>query len=528
MKRFFAILLCAVMLVSLSVAGASAASVDWSSVELQALYIQSGADIYSDLNEDYYEFWWEDEIPELENWYLACTINMRGFAMSPDGRYLYMGQLNGGTGVRGVVVYDTHKAVVTDLYYTYDGEVGLEGSPFSYAKGIAADDRGYVYVGFAFSKNYNVVNLGIAKQMEDGTLEEVSFGSVFEFGDPGAEGGIHVGVNGVDVAKVGDKYYCYTMINYDYDALYCFDVTDPEAPKLNKDFGTDGCIIFSEPSNTVAGSGFTLKEGQYMDVDEDGAIWLAVNANEGKDGIMKLTSDGSACIDVIELSGVYSVEHYDAYLLCGLKDGSAVVVLDDTSYETVATIPLTAEYGDRVVRMLIVNDVLFVADAGNDTTDYNAVHAAPLSADGQAFFEKLVGYLADPMNDEEETEVPVDETLGEGETEAPTDEVPDDVTETPTDDIPVGDVTDAPIEETTAAPEAEETASAPEAEETTATPEAEETTETLRAETTAAASTEAPADSETEETKSGCGATVGMAAVAILAAAAAFVASKKD
>lgn len=488
MKRFFAILLCAVMLVTVTAFGASAASVDWSSVELKALYVQSGADIYSDLNEDYFEYWWEDEIPELENFYQACTINMRGFSMSADGRYMYMGQLNGGTGVRGVVVYDTQKCVVTDLYYTYDGDAGLSGSPFSYAKGIAADDRGYVYVGFAFSKNYNVVNLGIAKQLEDGTLEEVSFDSIFEFGDPGAEGGIKVGVNGVDVAKVGDKYYCYAMINYDYDALYCIDVTDPESPKLNKDFGTNGCIIFSEPSNTVAGSGFTLKEGQYLDVDEDGTIWVAVNANEGKDGIMKIAYDGSACVDVIEMGGIYSVEHVGEYLLCGMKDGSAVVVLDDSSYETVATVPLTADYGDRVVRMQVINDVLFVADAGNDTTEYNAVHAAPLSADGQEFYDSLVANLAQLTGDPEVTteDIPVG-----GETEADTAEITTEAQDT------VADTADA-----TTAPTAEETE----------------------------APTAAPTDAEatTEAAKSGCGATVGMAAVAVLTAAAAFVATKKD
>ena len=500
MKRILAGLLCVVIFLSLATVGASAATVDWSAVELQALYVQSDIDILSDLNEDYYEFWWEEEVPELDNYFRACTINMRGFAMSPDGRYLYMGHLNGGTGVRGVVVYDTKSCVVTDLYYTYDGDAGLSGSPFSYAKGIAADDRGYVYVGYAFSKNYNVVNLGIAKQLEDGTLEEVSFESIFEFGDPGAEGGIKVGVNGVDVAKVEDKYYCYAMINYDYDALYCIDVTDPENPKLNKDFGTNGCIIFSEPSNTVAGAGFTLKEGQYMDVDEDGAIWLAVNANEGKDGIMKISTDGSSCVDVIELSGVYSVEHYEGYLLCGLKDGSAVVVLDDTSYETIASIPLTAEYGDRVVRMQVINDVLFVADAGNDTTAYNAVHAAPLSMDGLAFFEELVANLSQTGDDEDDTaEIPEG-----GDTEADTA------------DTPVGDVTeDTPVGDTTADVQDDATTEAPE----DVTNGADEATTVASGE---------PAEGTTEETKSGCGAVMGTAAVVIMAAAAAFVVSKKD
>ena len=484
-KTFLCALLCVILLLSAAVVGTSALSADvnadtWGTLELKALYIQSNADIYSDLDEDYFEYWWEDEVPELDNWFQACTVNMRGFAMSTDGRYLYMGQLNGGTGVRGVVVYDTEKCVVTDLYYHYDGEAGLEGSPFSYAKGIAADDRGYVYVGFAFSKNYNVVNLGIAQQKEDGTLEEVALKAAYEFGEPGDEGGIHVGVNGVDVARVGDKYYCYVMVNYDYDALYCFDVTDPASPKLNKDFGSDGCIIFSEPSNTVAGSGFTLKEGQYMDVDDDGTIWLVANANEGTDGIMKIAPDGSACAEVVELKGVYSVEHEGGFLLCGMKDGSAVVVLDDASYETIASIPLTAEYGDRVTRILVINDVLFVADAGNDSTNFNAVHAAPLTAAGQEFFDKLVANLAGE-SDETPTEAPDTEE----EPETPPDTEPPVVTE-------FGDATDAPEE------------------------------------------TEAPADApatetpETEAPEGGCGSTVAFATVAVLAAAAAFMATKKD
>ena len=415
MKRLILALLALSLLMTAAVFGASASissnvdNASWAAAELQALYVQSGGDIMSDLNEDYYEFWWEDEVPESDNWLQACTVNMRGFAMSPDGRYLYMGTLNGGTGVRGAVVYDTQKAVVTDLYYHYDGEAGLEGSPYSYAKGIATDDRGYVYVGFAFSRNYNVVNLGIAQQKDDGTLEEVAFEAAFEFGEAGAEGGIHVGVNGVDVAKVGDKYYCYMMINYDYDALYCFDVTDPSGPKLNKDFGTNGVIEFSAPSNTVAGSGFTMKEGQYMDVDEDGTIWLVVNANEGTDGIMKIAPDGSACVEVIEKKGIYCVEHVGGYILCGMKDGSAVEVLDDASYESIATIALTADYGDRVTRIQVINDVLFVCDAGSDTNLFNAVHAAPLSADGQAFYEQLVANLAH-AGEEETTDAPAEET----------------------------------------------------------------------------------------------------------------------
>jgi hypothetical protein len=206
------------------------------------------------------------------------------------------------------------------------------------------------------------------------------------------------------------------------------------------------------------------------------------NANEGTDGIMKLAPDGSACAEVIEMKGIYSVEHEGAFLLCGMKDGSAVVVLDDASYESVATIPLPEDYGDRVTRMLVIHDVLFVADAGSDSNNTNAVHAAPLSADGQAFFDELVANLSGSAGDE--TEAP---------TEAPTD-TPDADTEAPTE----------ALDETTAAPEADTDAPLQDTE----------------------APTDAPA--ETDPPKSGCGSSLGFAAAALLSAVAAFVACRRD
>ena len=480
MKRILTLVLCLAMILSLSAVTASATissnvnDDSWKNAELFPLYIQTRGDVYSDMNEDFYEYWWEDEVPELGGYAGACDINMRGFAMSTDGRYCYMGTLNGGTGVRGVVVLDTKTGKITDLYYHYDGEAGDPANPFSYAKGIAADDRGYVYAGFAFSKNYNIVNLGIAKQQDDGTLEEVYCGAVYEFGNPGDQGGIHVGVNGVDVAKVGDKYYCYFMTNYTYDALYCYDVTDPANPKLNTDFGKGGMIIFSESSNTV-GAELNISDLFYMDVDEDGTIWIITDTDEDA-YVMKIAPDGSAAVDLMLANTFFCVEHVGGYLLLGDYKGGYVEVRDDSSYEVIAQIPLQEDYGDRIVRIQVANDVMFVCEAGNDNNPINTIHAAPLTADGQAFFDRLVANLSGV---EEETEAPTDETTAEEITEG--------------------------SDETTA-------------EETTA-----EVTEAP--ETQAEATTEALTESQTE--KSGCGATVGAAALAVLLAAA-FVARKKD
>jgi hypothetical protein len=160
-----------------------------------------------------------------------------------------------------------------------------------------------------------------------------------------------------------------------------------------------------------------------------------------------------------------------------------VVVLDDASYETVATIEVPADYGDRVTRMLVVNDVLFVCDAGSDTNPVNTVHAAALSAEGQSFLEQLIANQVN-YGKEEGTEASTDDQApadtDPADTKAPADTEASADTQTPAD-------TKAPAGDGTKAPEA-------------TTPVAE----------------------------SGCASTVGFAAVAVLMAAAAFVARKKD
>ena len=78
----------------------------WANAELKGLIYQDGEYINSDVAENYEAWWWEGEIPEMDDYFMASYINMRGFSMSADGRYAYMGALNGGTGVRGLVVLD--------------------------------------------------------------------------------------------------------------------------------------------------------------------------------------------------------------------------------------------------------------------------------------------------------------------------------------------------------------------------------------------------------------------------------------
>ena len=453
MKKLLALILFAALCLSCMCVATSADDAEytadtWNNLELKGLFYQDSDYITSDLAPDYEAWWWEDYVEEIDEYPVAAYINMRGFAMSADGKYAYMGTLNGGTGVRGVVVLNTATGRVTDLYYKYDGENGLPGSAFSYAKGIDADDRGYVYTGFAFSNNYNLVNLGIAKQQDDGKLEEVYYGPVYDNGQvPGDSSGTKVGVNGVEVAKIGDKYYCYVMTNYQFDGLYCFDVTDPANPVLNKGFGIDGVIDFADADCTIDLGGKKLDEGQYMEVDADGTVWLCGSLQGGGNGIIKIDASGITCLGYTEYAGAYCVSHFGNFIFVGLKDGTAIDVLDDSTMEKVATISVPD--ANRVTRIRLINDTLYVCGAGNDSMTYNYIYAAALTSEAQAAMDAQVAVLnafqQSDATEEDTTEAPGDDTTVEDTTtEAPDDET----TKAPADDV----TTEAPEEATTEAP----------------------------------------------------------------------------
>jgi hypothetical protein len=330
---------------------------------------------------------------------------------------------------------DLSTGSITDVYYYYEEEnVDATATRFSFAKGIAADDRGYVYVGFACSSNYNVVNLGIAQANDtEKTLDEVALVTVYEWGKPGDAGGIQIGVNGVAVQQVGDKYYCYCMVNYAYDALVCYDVTDPANPVLNTEFGTGGAIIFSDDDCPVYPTGTKLNDGNFLDVDADGTIWLCAKFENGKYGVMKIAPDGSACADSFETAtAAFSISHAGGYLIVGDKNGQSLDVYDDSSFEKVGSIKFDSEtYGTCFSMVQVIDDILIVDDADNNEADrYNAILVAPLTAEAEVKLSEMVAALngetpssgeggeaeTDPAGSEEN---PEGVTTAEPSTEAP-------------------------------------------------------------------------------------------------------------
>ncbi len=405
MRRFwtvFAAVAAVVLLLSTLSVAVSAADYEtkasaWGSIELRALYVQDGMTLSSDINPDFAADWPMFTIPEAGGTEATSTVNMRGFALSPDGRFAYMSVLHGGGDVvRGMFVMETMTGKLLAYDTRWDGDVCDAALPhFSYPKGLAADTRGYVYLGYTLSESYNEAYLRIVKQNGDGTLTRISEIPVCALGAPGDSTGTKVGINGVAVSERDGRVFCYVVTNYDHDALYCFDVTDPEKPVLNKDFGTDGRIVLG----SFDLKGYALDEALYLDVDADGAVYLAITATDGRGGVAVIAADGRTCHRVVASDQVYSVEVVGDFLLCGSRTGGLITVLNRRTGRQVTTLSVNDTYGERITRMQIARDVLFVCDAGSLEGQSNAVYAAPLSDRGQAFLDEIVvsqnrGYAA--------------------------------------------------------------------------------------------------------------------------------------
>lgn len=542
MKKLLSVLLCAAMLAAMLVVSASAVTSTvtddtWSSLDIKALFTENATtgEIYSDLAEDFYDDeWYRETLPDeygLEEQVL-CTNQTRGFAISPDGKFAFLGNLNGGTGFRGCAMFNLYTGKITDVYYKYDGNeanCNFGVGPFSYPKGIAVDDRGYVYVGFAFSNNYNVVKLGVAQaDYEKETMTEVSCVDLCNFGTIGDTNGTRVGTNGVNVVHVGEKYYCYAVLNYVYDAVVCFDVTDPANPVLNKDFGKEGYLEFSAADCTVLPEGLKIDEAYNFAVDTDGSVYVCArflnDAGEKSFGVMQINPNGTELqrTYMFETSDTaYSICIYGSYLIVGSKKAvNGIYVLDSGSFDLVKQVKLSEDYNKSITYVTVVNDILYIdheTDA-NECPD-NTILVAPLTEKAAVMLEYQAAVINDP-----------DHKMGDDDTDADT-TAPDDGTGEVT-TAPAGDVTtaadvstadDVSTAVTTAAGTDADTTKAPAGTDADTTAAGTDKSEGSTAVTTAA---------DTEKSGSGCGSVItsGAAILAVLTAfaGAAFVKRNKN
>lgn len=272
--------------------------------------------------------------------YEAPRSSLRGFAASADGKYLYGGFIKGAP--RGVYKIDAQTG--EDIWYYQDRGYSQPG----FCKGVAVDDRGYVYVGVTIWEQEGEVQLAV---LDDSSGEELSLTSISAMGK--------VGTNGAAVRKDGEKYLLYLITNYQTNAVYCYDVTDVNAPAPYPDFGMDG--VMDLPALVKSDTA----EGTALAFAEDGSFYMTANLGSGNkgDSVLHISGDGKKILRQTALNEAYGIELYGSYLFVStyLEGTSSIHVLNaaDLKEEGEAgNLPDCTQYTGIVFR----NGKFYIAD----------------------------------------------------------------------------------------------------------------------------------------------------------------------
>ncbi len=368
---------------------------------------------------------------------------MRGMAISQDGKYAFGGYLNpNGSSAIEMSEIATGKAVAGFQF------IQPENSKSSYPKGLATDDRGYLYAALAYNPNNTRADLATFTYA-DGKITQIGYGNVIMTNEA-----TKTGVNGITVERVNGTYYAYVVVNYDVDYLVRLNVNDPANPVIDTSFGNNGMIdLKQEP--------YSVSDANYLDVDTDGTIYLACNtATEKK--VIVLSADGSMIMNQVIHDTAYGVALWDNYLFITTQNTGKVGIYDKTLLTPVANIEVTMDNiqlpidrDDILINggvnsfcnVTVIDDVLFLGDQGSGASGLDQIFAAGLTTEAaakvaswsQGIHDRLAVAYPEKTEAPETTKAPETEAPEtEPETEAPQTEV----TETPATEAP--NVTDEP------------------------------------------------------------------------------------
>ena len=427
MKKALAVTIIAVMLVSLLATGAGAVfETDFNDLKFTVVVQEMGGINMID-----------------DDLLLYGKYCMRGFTVSPDGKYAFGGFLNPGN--TSAVVRFNLETGHADAYYQYAQTEGSSIGTVSYPKGMDCDDRGYLYVGLAYNPNkvrayFSVLDYETVK---DDMMKTVSVTSVFY-----DEANTKIGVNGLKVKNINGRYLCYIILNYDEDYLYRYDVTTPETPVLDTSFGTNGRVDLQKLSVDTG----AFADCNYLDIGDDGSIYIAYKSAGGA-GLAKLSEDGNTVLGQVEQTKGYGVCIVDDYVLCsGQSSPCEIVVYSMNDFSKVNSFAITKEntllpYAESydlafvdpinsIVTMRYCGGVLYLADQGSGASDVDQVFAVGLTDEGKTKVAAMAAILeanAKALNEETTAESTIhvidpptqpEETTAAAEPEATTAEEP--------------------------------------------------------------------------------------------------------
>lgn len=275
------------------------------------------------------------------------AFQMRGFTASPDGKYVYGGFLQGG---RLVVRYNTSDGEVSGTYKPASDDNEL------YCKGLAVDDRGYLYAGITHN-GYDDVSIAVVNE----NMEQIGYFTEHL-------GGGSTGINGIAVQKLDGKYYVYAVTAYNTDTIRCYDVTDPANISLNAKFGSDGVIDYA----TLTGAD---KDPSYIAVDEDGFVYLTyLRSTSGfskGSNVAKIAKDGKSIVLDAEVKQAYGICEAGEYIFVATNDkaNSNVHVLKKSDMSEVTSFTTDEQSGASFSDIAFGGGYLFVGDHGDNTNN---------------------------------------------------------------------------------------------------------------------------------------------------------------
>ncbi len=371
---------------------------------------------------------------------------MRGMTISQDGKYMFGGFLNP-NGSSAIEMFETATGkIVSGIQY-----IQSTNSKSSYPKGLATDDRGYLYAALAYNPNNTQADLAVYSYADG--LKLVSHTTI-KTTSPETK----TGVNGITVEKVNGTYYAYVVVNYDVDYLIRVNVNDPANPVLDTAFGEGGIVDLQKDP-------YALKEANYLDVDTDGTIYLGCQTQSDK-VLMILSADGTTILNQISHPTAYGVALWSDYIFVSSQKTGNIGVYNKYSLELVGTLAISTDNivlpitrddilinvgANSICNVAVINDILFLGDQANDANGCDQIFAVGLTdaaAKTVASWNEAIGARLAAAYPEK-TEAP--ETTKAPETEAPTTEP---VTEAPeTEPATEAPETQAPAPAETDAPE---------------------------------------------------------------------------
>ncbi len=263
--------------------------------------------------------------------------SLRGLALSDDGQALYAGMIQGSTSATilkvssdTLAIPGSDTAMIGNLPNPYGTnpvyDVGVDAfyTTFTQPKGLATDDRGYVYATRNPSSGSDTLEVTIFNANLDAVVGQIL--STFSSSQLG----------GVAVHRDGNDYFAYVGRNSGAGTIERWNVTDPTNTFLDTTWGANGrADLRSVPGWISAGV-------NGVEVGPDGTVYAAGGIASGtRDSVFRISADGDLSdVQRVDVDGAMDVAYFQGrlYVAQYLQANSAIAVLDADDLSFVETL----------------------------------------------------------------------------------------------------------------------------------------------------------------------------------------------